>query len=105
MAVYSIIMFFVSLLLAGISIGIYQGKTGLIHDYHQTKVTDKSAYGKSFGKALSVISAAMFLSGTIALFGNLETSAAIAVAVLIFGLIIGIACIIAAQKKYNNGIF
>jgi hypothetical protein len=59
-----------------ISISIYKGKTDLIHDYHQTKVTDKAAYGRAFGRAT-----------------------------LFVGLFIGIAMIIAVQIKYNKGIF
>ena len=91
--------------MGGVSLAIYRGKTDLIHDYHQTKVTDPAAYGKAFGKAMLVVSAALFLSGIIGLFGDSETVAMTAVAVLFAGLLIGIACIIAVQKKYNNGIF
>ena len=105
MILYSIIMFIVAIAMGAISIAIYRGKTDLIHDYHQNKVTDKVGYGKAFGKAMLVISAAMLISGIINLFGDSETVAMISVAVLFLGLIIGIACIIAVQKKYNNGIF
>ena len=105
MVLYSIIMFFVAAPFLGMSIAIYRGKTSLIHDYHQTKVTDKAAYGKAFGKAMFVIAMALFLSGTVGLFGNSETVAMIAVAVLFLGLLIGIAWIIGVQKKYNKGIF
>ena len=105
MALYSIIMLFTALPMCVISIAIYRGKTSLIHDYHQTKVTDKAAYGKAFGKAMLVVSAAPLLSGVIALFGDADATAATAVAVLLIGLFIGIAGIVAVQKKYNNGIF
>ena len=102
MLLYSIIMFLVAAIFAGMVIAIYQGKTDLIHDYHQTKVTDKSAYGKAFGKAMLVIATGLLLSGVIGLFENL---AMLAVAILMIGLIIGIVCIFAVQKKYNNGLF
>ena len=105
MILYSIILFSAAVPMLIMSIAIYQGKTDLIHDYHQTKVTDKAAYGKAFGKAMSVVSAALLLSGVISLFGDSETIAAISVAVLFVGLFIGIALIIAVQKKYNNGVF
>ena len=88
-----------------ISIAIYQGKTDLINDYHQTKVTDKAAYGKAFGRAMFVVSTALLLSGIISLFGDSEGIAMIAVAVLFIGIFIGIAWIIAVQIKYNKGIF
>ena len=105
MVLYSIIMFLAAVPMTIISIAIYQGKTNLIHDYHQTKVTDKAAYGKAFGKAMFVISISLLLSGIIGLFGASEAIAMIAVAVLFIGLFIGIAWIVAVQKKYNNGVF
>lgn len=48
MVVYFVIMFITALVLLVISIKIYNGNTDLIHSYHQTKVTDKLAYGKAF---------------------------------------------------------
>ena len=105
MWLYSIILFLTAVPMLRISIAIYQGKTDLIHDYHQTKVTDPAAYGKAFGKAMFVLSGALLLSGIIALFGDSEGIAAISVAVLFVGLFIGIALIIAVQVKYNKGIF
>ena len=105
MVLYSVIMFLVAIPFCWISIAIYKGKTDLIHDYHQTKVTDKSAYGKAFGKAMLVVSMALLLSGIVSLLGDSETIAMIAVGVLFIGLIIGITCIVVVQKKYNNGVF
>ena len=105
MITYSIIMFLTAVLFGVLGVAIYRGKTNLIHDYHQTNVTDKSAYGKSFGKAMLVISAALLLSGIVSLLGDSEKNALIAVAVLIAGLIIGFICIVLVQKKYNNGVF
>ena len=105
MVLYSIIMFLAAVPMIKISMAIYQGKTKLIHGYHQTKVTDKAAYGKAFGKAMFVVSAAVLLSGIIGLFAFLEQIAMIAVAVLFIGLFIGIALIVAVQIKYNKGVF
>ena len=105
MLLYSIIMFLAAVPMIKISIAIYQGKTNLIHDYHQTKVTDKAAYGKAFGKAMLVVSAALLLSGIIGLFSFTEAISMIAVAVLLIGLVIGIAWIVAVQIKYNKGVF
>ena len=105
MVLYSIILFLAAIPMIKISIAIYRGKTSLIHDYHQTKVTDQAAYGKAFGKAMFVVSASLFLSGIISLFGTSEVIAKISVLVLFIGLFIGIAWIIAVQMKYNKGIF
>jgi uncharacterized membrane-anchored protein len=88
-----------------ISIAIYRGKTNLIHDYHQTNVTDKAAYGRAFGKAMLVITASLIISGAIALFASTEMLATISLSALFVGLIVGIACIVAVQKKYNGGMF
>lgn len=102
MVLYSIIMFIVALIFIGLSIAIYNGKTDLIHDYHQTKVTNKAAYGKAFGKAMFVIAIALLLSGVIGLLNNM---AMLAVVVLITGLCVGVGCIVAVQRKYNKGVF
>ena len=105
MVLYSIIMFLTAVPMIIMSIAIYQGKTSLIHDYHQTKVTDKVAYGKAFGKAMLVVSTALLLSGIIGLFGDTEIIATIAITVLFVGLFIGIVGIVVVQKKYNKGVF
>ena len=105
MVLYSIIMFLVAALFYALGIAIYKGKTDLIHDYHQTKVRDKAAYGKAFGRAMLATATAPLLSGIIGFFGDTEALAKIAVCVLFLGLAIGIACIVAVQKKYNKGIF
>ena len=105
MITYSIIMFLTAVLFGMLGVAIYLGKTNLIHDYHQTNVTDKSAYGKAFGKAMFVISTALLLSGIVSLLGDSEKITLVAVAVLIVGLTIGFICIFCVQKKYNNGIF
>ena len=105
MVLYSVILFLAAIPMMIISIAIYQGKTNLIHDYHQRKVTEKAAYGKAFGKAMIMASTALLLSGIIGLFGDTEVIATIAITVLFVGLFIGIAWIIAVQIKYNKGIF
>lgn len=103
MVVYCMVMVAAAALFAVLSIMIYKGKTDLIHDYHQTKVTDKSAYGKAFGKALGVLAGTMALSGGMALLG--ESAMWGAVAVLLIGLAVGIIAIVRVQKKYNRGVF
>ena len=105
MFLYSCILLPVSILFAFLSISIYKGNTKLIHDYHQTNVEDKEAYGKGFGKALGVIAAGIFISGVVGLLGDSDTIAMAAVIVLFFGLFAGLFCIYKVQKKYNSGIF
>jgi hypothetical protein len=100
---YAIIMFGTAVLFAVLAVLIYKGKTQLIHDYHQTNVTDQKGYGKAFGKAMAVIAGAMALSGAVALFG--ERAMGIAVTVLTVGMIAGFIAIFRVQKKYNGGMF
>jgi len=105
MAAYSVIMFLVAVLFVGLSIAIYKGNTDLIHDYHQTRVTDKAGYGRAFGKALSVIAITLLLSGIIGLVGHSDEIAMLAIVVAFIGTGIGVGCIVAVQRKYNKGIF
>ena len=105
MRAYAVIMLLIAVLLAALGIAVYRGRTELIHRYHQTKVTDKAAYGKAFGRALLAVAAAPLLSGIIGLLGSSDGMALLAAAVLVAGTGIGIGCIAAVQKKYNNGMF
>ena len=103
MVIYAIILFLTGAVFAIVAMRIYKGKTNLIHDYHQSKVTDKMGYAKAFGKAMAVIAVVMALSAAVSLLG--ECAVWIAVAVLTVGLIVGIIAIIRVQKKYNGGLF
>ena len=103
MIVYAIVLFLCAGLFGVMAWLIYRGNTNLIHDYHQTKVKDKAAYGKAFGKTMAVFSVAMVLSGAIALLG--EGTMGIAVAVLLGGLAVGFVAMVLVQKKYNGGVF
>ena len=105
MLIYAIIMFVMAVLFFVISVLIYRGKTDLIHGYHQTKVTDQVGYGKAFGKSLSVFGVAMMVSGVIGLIQDSDLIAMVASVVLVIGLGVGTVCIVAVQKKYNQGIF
>lgn len=107
MIIYSVIMFAVAVLFLIIAVQIYKGKTGLIHDYHQTKVreSDKKAYGVAFSKAMFVLAAALAVSGAISLLGETMPIPTIAVAVLFVGIAVSVVMIIKVQKKYNGGLF
>lgn len=105
MLLYSIIMFAVAILFMVISLSIYKGNTNLIHDYHQTKVKDKEAYGKAFGKALAVTGLAPLFSGLLGLFGDSKPLALISVSAFAIFFCVGFACICVVQKKYNGSMF
>ena len=101
MIVYSIIMFIVALAMIIVSICIYRGNTKLIHDYHQTHVSDKQAYAKAMGKALFCMSLSPIVSGIVAIF----SSSLLPTIILILGLIISFIPLFLVQKKYNGSIF
>ena len=99
MILYAIILLLTAVLFGILAVRIYQGKTELIHEYHQKNVKDREGYGKAVGKALGFMAAAMAVSGMLA-FAMLP-----AVIVLVAGLTVGILMLIAVQKKYNGGVF
>ena len=102
---YSILMFAMAASFAVLAVKIYRGKTDLIMEHHQTRVTDLAAYGRAYGKALAVIAGAMLLSGGTAMMGDSKTIVFISLGILLAGLGIGVAAILIVQKKYNNGLF
>ena len=105
MLLYSAIMLLVGAALAAVGIAIYKGKTELIHEYHRERVKDRVAYGKAFGKSMLMVSGSLLISGAVGLLGDSDAIVTIALWVLFVGLLTGILCIIAVQKRFNNGIF
>ena len=102
---YSTLMFATAAAFAVIAVRICKGNTDMIMQHHQTRVTDPAAYGRVFGRGMLVMAAAMFLSGCVGMIDRLAAAPWISLGILVVGLIIGIAMIVYAQKKYNNGIF
>ena len=97
---YGVILWLTAGAIGYLAVRIYQGDVNLIHDYHQSHVTDKAAYGKAFGKAMGVLAAALALSGIAGLIHM-----GVALALLAIGLVVGIVAIVRVQKKYNGGVF
>lgn len=105
MLLYSLLMFAVAIVFIVIGLQLHNGKTQLIHDYHQTKVTDKAAYGKAFSKAMFAIAITLAISGIIALFGETKPIVVASIGTLVIGIVVSLILILKVQKKYNNGIF
>ena len=105
MLLYAIIMFLTGSVTLWLALAIRRGRTDLIHAYHQTKVRDHAAYGKAFGRAMTIIAAAMLLSGLTSLPGANDGMAFLSVGILFAGLTLGIVCLVIVQKKYNRGVF
>ena len=107
MIIYSVIMFMAAILFLAIGISVYRGNTKLIHDYHQTNIKEsqQQEYGRAFAKGMFIISAALLISGIIALFGEGDLILAVSLVVLSVGLIVSIAVLVKVQKKYNGRLF
>ena len=102
MILYAVILFLTALLFGWLAWQISRGNTRLIHDYHQTHVTDRKSYAKAIGKGIWIISISAAASGAVSLFGSENW---MTVGILLVGLVWGLAVIVAAQKRYNGGIF
>lgn len=107
MLIFAIIMSLTGLIFLGFGIAIYKGHTGLIHDYHQKNIpqNDLPAYGRKFSAGMFTMSAALFVSGIISLFGESKPVVLTSVAVMTVGFIISFVIFARVQKKYNGGFF
>lgn len=107
MLIFAIIMSLTGLIFLGFGIAIYKGHTGLIHDYHQKNISqnDLPAYGRKFSAGMFTMSAALFLSGIISMFGESKAVVLSSVAVMTVGFIISFVIFAKVQKKYNGGFF
>ncbi|HCL20976.1 MAG TPA: hypothetical protein DHW47_03430 [Oscillibacter sp.] len=105
MLAYAILMWGIAALFLLLGILVYRGKTELIHEYHRKKVKpeDEKAYGQAFAKGLFVISAALIVSGMIALFASSGMTAALVV--LFAGLFAAFFVLWRVQRRYNGGVF
>lgn len=101
----AIVLLAVGLLFLVFAILIYRGKTELIHSYHQTRVKDKKAYGRAFGKAMGVISAGLLAAGMLSFFVSEAVGEWLIPALLAAGMLVGFVMIFFIQKKYNQGLF
>lgn len=74
-----------------------------IHSYHYTKVSeiDKKAYTEKMGKGIIIIGIGMIFTGTI----DFLTNTSYGWIFFGIGFVWGFVIMIAAQKKYNGGMF
>jgi len=100
MIIYVVLMLAVGIAFGVLSAMIFRGRTDLIHDYHQTKVRDKKGYAKAMGRALAILSVGCLSSALVSVFW-----VKIAPILLIVGITISLVLMVAAQIKYNHGIF
>ena len=107
MTIYAIIMFAVAALFAFIGVSIRGGNIKLINDQHYMRVRQeqRGAYCKAFSLGLFTMAASMAISGIVALCGDNDSLAAVALVIMVIGLAAGVAVLCIVQKKYNGGIF
>ena len=105
MLAYAILMWGIGALFLMLGILLRRGRTDLIHAYHRERVKaeDRAAYGRAFAKGLFVISAALIVSGMIALFASSGMAAALVV--LFAGLFAASFVLWRVQRRYNGGVF
>ena len=98
MLVYSVILFLAAGAIVVIGVLTYRGRTDLIHEYHQTFVRDKAAYGRAAGKALMAVAAPLVLAGAAGLF----TEGALPTVLLLAGLPLSLIPFWRVQRRHNR---
>ena len=101
MLIFALILFAVSVPFGIIGITLLRGRSDLIMEHHQTRVTDKTAYAKAFSVPMFIIAGSMVLAGLLALAGFAVWS----MGALLGGLTVAIVWIICVHVKYDRGIF
>lgn len=67
---FSIMMWFVSLVIFLVSISLLRGNISMIHGKVFDSTKDKEGYGKALGRAALFMSIGIFISGIVALFDS-----------------------------------
>ena len=104
MWIFSVILIAASLLIAGVGTAVFKGRTGLIHDYHQEKVSEENrpAYGRAIGRGLLCMAVVLFVGGLLPLICEAEWILKTIRATFIFGILLSVLLLVMAQKKYNR---
>ena len=105
-----IVAFAIGIALIIIGVITFRGNISLLHSYHRKRVSeeDKIPFARQTGIGLIIVGAGMCV-GNIFMIVEYITEQAIfnlvGTAILIAGLIVGLAISFWAMKKYNKGIF
>ena len=107
MILYTIFMVVFAAFFLILGILLSKGKTGLVHDYHQTHVREKekTECGKAFLKGMFSVAITCFSSGIAGFRGTGKTIETIATAVLFAGLAVSFIILGKVQNKNNGRIF
>ena len=106
MILYAVILLCAAALFLAVGIAIRRGNTGLIHDYHQTRVSDadRPAYARSFSAGIFILAGAMAASALAAL-ANRPWSSPASLILLFGGIAAAVVQLLRVQKRYNGGLF
>lgn len=99
---FSIMMWFVAIILCFVSISLLKGKTSAMHGKVYETTRDKIGYGKALGKVILFLSLGMSCCGGVALIGSVGTGIVNALIVLLFVLPISCIWFVKIQKRYRN---
>ncbi|MDD6482821.1 MAG: hypothetical protein PUF65_11250 [Lachnospiraceae bacterium] len=99
---YSIMMWFVTVILLVLAIALLRGNVASIHGKVFDETDDKAGYAKQLGKPCILISIGTFLSGVVAIFVKGDVAILCALAILLVLLAIAAAWFRKIQKRYTN---
>lgn len=99
---YSIMMWFVTVILLILAISLLRGNISLVHGKVFDKTDDKTGYAKQLGKPCLLISIGTFVSGFVAMFVKEDVAILCALAVLLVAIAIAMAWFVKIQKRYKK---
>lgn len=105
-----IVSFIVGIVCIGLGISNMRGNISTLHSYHTHRVAeeDRVPFGKRVGLGTVIVGGAIIVFsalGAVTLYTGNETFTLIGTALMIAGIVVGIAIAFAAMIKYNKGIF
>ena len=98
---FSIMMWFISIILCLTAVSLLRGNTAAIHGKVFEATEDKTGYGKAIGKTVLFMSMGILVCGIVALFGSVAV--AIRNALIVLGIVVVVAVVwfLAVQKHYR----
>lgn len=99
---FSIMFWFISIILCAMAISLLKGNTSSMHGKVYETTTDKISYAKASGKVVLFMAIGMFCCGGIALFGTSADGIRNAIIILIAVIAISACFFVKIQRKFGN---
>ncbi len=100
---FSIMMWFVSIILFCVSLSLLRGNVSVVHGKVFDTTNDKVGYAKALGKPVLLMAIGMVICGVIALLETVGDIAIVyALAVLVIVVSVAVIWFIKIQKRYRN---